>query len=132
MAIDGVGKKGPIVPAPPAAGGGPANVSSPTRAFDLGPTHAVAPAGEVDAPRLTALDQLRAGAISSGEYLDLKVEQATSHLTMLSPEELESVRSALRDRIASDPALSDLVRAASGATGTTPPLSQEPQEPQDK
>jgi hypothetical protein len=122
MAIDGVGKKGPIVPALPAGQGGPPNVSSPTRAFDLEPAHAVVPAGEVHAPALTALDQLRAGAITPSEYVDLKVEQATSHLTTLPPAELESVRSALRDRIASDPALSDLVRAA---TGATPPLPRD-------
>jgi hypothetical protein len=122
MAIDGVGKKGPIVPAPPAGPGGPANVSSPTRAFDISPAQVVAPAGEVHAPAVTALDQLRAGAITPAEYVDLKVEQATSHLTMLPPAELESVRSALRDRIASDPELSDLLRAA---TGATPPLPQD-------
>jgi hypothetical protein len=114
MAIDGIGRKGPAVPPPVGPGGSP-SAEPATRAFDLR-TGATAPASPVGATAPTALEQLRAGAITPHEYVELKVQQATSHLTMLAPAELESIRSGLRDRIASDPSLSDLLQSATGAT----------------
>jgi hypothetical protein len=116
MGIDGIGKKGPAVPAPPER----ANVSAPSRPFDLGPTNPVPPAAQVPSTALSALNQLHAGLITPNEYLELKVQQATSHLTMLSPAELDSVRGALRDRLAADPSLADLVRAVTGSAPQPP------------
>ncbi len=121
MAIDGVGRKDPIVPAPTTGVDTTAGVSPTPGTFDIGRTQATAPAGPVEAASPGALEQLRAGAITPNEYVELKVQQATSHLTMLSPGELESLRSALRDRISSDPSLSDLVQSATGATPEPPP-----------
>jgi hypothetical protein len=62
-----------------------------------------------------ALEQLRAGGVSVDGYLDLKVAEATAHLGALSPQALDSIRSALRERLASDPMFVDLVRAATGS-----------------
>ena len=53
-------------------------------------------------------------------YVDLKVHEATAHLKALPPAELEQLRAALRDRLASDPGLVDLVRAATGAVPKPP------------
>jgi hypothetical protein len=118
MGIDGVDKKGPAVPnLPPIAG--PTAQHRPE--FVLGRVESASGTTQVHQPSSpTSLDQLRSGAITLGRYLDIQVEQATSHLTMLSPAELGSVRAALRDRLASDPALVDLVRAATGATPEPP------------
>jgi hypothetical protein len=115
MAIDGIGRKGPPLPTPPGSGATP-GAEPATRAFEVGRAGAAAPANPVGATAPTALEQLRAGTITPHEYVELKVQQATSHLTMLSPAELESIRSALRERIAGDPSLSDLVHAATGST----------------
>jgi hypothetical protein len=58
------------------------------------------------------LDQVRSGQIDVARYLDLKVEEATAHLRALPPDQLASIRSTLRDRLASDPALAGLVEVA--------------------
>jgi hypothetical protein len=63
---------------------------------------------------------LRTGGVGLDRYLDLKVDEATAHLGPLPPSQLEMIRSALRERIASDPTLVDLVRAATGAVPAPP------------
>lgn len=110
MGIDGIGKKGPPLPA--------SKVGEATRAPQAGrafePRRAE-PAANVVPVESTALAQLKSGAIDLDQYLDLKVNQATEHLTAMRPGELESIRSALRDRLTSDPTLADLVRTATGS-----------------
>jgi hypothetical protein len=61
------------------------------------------------------LDQVRSGHIDVARYLDLKVEEATAHLRALPPDQLASIRSTLRDRLAGDPALAGLVEVAVNA-----------------
>jgi hypothetical protein len=63
-----------------------------------------------------ALERLRAGEVDFGGYVDLKVHEATAHLSALPPVELERIRNALRDRLASDPTLVDLLHSATGET----------------
>jgi hypothetical protein len=116
MGIDGIGKKGPPAPPPPARGtGGPARTDEPTRPFDPTKTAPATPAVEAAAPR-TALERVRAGELDVEGYVDAKVLEATAHLKALPPAQLEQVRASLRARMASDPALVDLVRTATGAT----------------
>lgn len=121
MSIDGLGGTGKrIPPAPADAAAAPTAARSPAeaaRAFELDKTLPVAGAS-VERTATSSLDQLSAGQIDLGRYLDLKVEEATAHLSALPRVELEAIRSALRDRLATDPALVDLVRTA---TGSTPP-----------
>ena len=64
------------------------------------------------------LEQLRRGEIDLAGYLDAKVDEATRHLRGLRPHELEAIKSALRDELASDPGLADLVQRATGAAPT--------------
>jgi hypothetical protein len=66
------------------------------------------------------LQQLQAGQIDRGTYLDLKVREATLHLSALPPEELSSLRAALRHRLATDPALVDLARVVTGGMPGVP------------
>src|SRR5260370_10588811 len=115
MGIDGIGKKGP--PQPASKIGDVAGAPQTGRAFDLRKAEAPAKVAPVEG---TALEQLKSGAIDLKQYLDLKVSQATEHLSALRPAELESIRRALRDRLSSDPTLADLVRTA---TGSAPPPS---------
>jgi hypothetical protein len=120
MGIDSIGKKGP--PVPPAGGevGGPARSRETGRPFEVGKPAATAPAGGVEASR-TALERLRAGEIDVNGYVDMKVHEATAHLGALPPDRLAEVRAALRERMAADPALVDLVRKATGAVPQPPP-----------
>jgi hypothetical protein len=62
----------------------------------------------------TPLERLRAGQIDVNTYMDQKVTEATAHLRGLRPSELDSIQRMLRDKLASDPALADLVKGATG------------------
>lgn len=120
MGIDSIGKKGPPAPPPPTGKGveGASRAGGAGRPFEVSAAapgvESAAKAGAVEAPR-TALERLRAGEIDVNGYVDIKVHEATTHLAALPPAELERVRSSLRDRMASDPMLVDLVRTATGA-----------------
>jgi hypothetical protein len=110
MGIDSIGRKGPLATPPPDVGGAtrPAEAS---RAFQVPSTVAASHAAAVQVPS-GPLERLRAGEVDVQGYLDLKVHEATAHLSTLPPIELEALRAALRDRLATDPALVDLVRMA--------------------
>jgi hypothetical protein len=114
MGIDSIGKKGP--PAPPPSGDVQSAAPSPgaTRAFEVSPAAPAPHAAAVEAPH-PALERFRAGEIDLDGYVDMKVHEATAHLAALPAGELEQLRSALRDRLAGDPGLVELVRKATGA-----------------
>jgi hypothetical protein len=110
--VDRIGKGG----APP-RGPDPARPTETGKTFDVQKTDAKAPAAGVERAGLhgaTPLDQLKAGKIDFNEYLDIKVHEATGHLEGLSKVQLDSIRSMLRDRMATDPDLVDLVKQATG------------------
>jgi len=120
MGIDSIGKKGPPTPPSPADIQGPARAPEATRPFEVSKTTPAPQAGAVEAPR-TAMERLRAGEIDVNGYVEVKVHEATAHLAALPPAELEQLRSALRDRLGSDPGLVELVRKATGAVPRPPP-----------
>lgn len=111
MGIDGIGK-------PPGAGiGGVGGTASKegvraTEPFTVD-AGATAPAGgKVSA----ALSSLQRGELSLDQYLDGRVSDATSHLVgKLSPDQLEFVKQSLREQMATDPVLAELVHRATGA-----------------
>jgi uncharacterized protein (DUF2342 family) len=107
MAIDRIGKGGPAAEVPKAEAGRPAGGVE--RAFE-----ARAEKAEAASPTSAALQQLRAGKIDVEGYLQMKLDEATAHLQGLLPADLATIRKALRERLASDPALVDLAKQASG------------------
>ena len=118
MGIDRIGGKG----APPAPSG-------PEKAEKAG--GASAPF-EVDAATTrraegvaatSPLERLRAGEIDVRAYVELKVEEATRGLHGLRAEDLEVIRSELRQRMMADPAIADLVATATG--GKVPEPAEE-------
>jgi hypothetical protein len=114
MGIDGIGKKAPPVPAPGGTtGAGRASETGGT--FEVPKAATAAQTQPVEAAR-SPLDRLRTGEIDITGYVDAKVHEATAHLGPLPAAHLEAIRSALRDRMASDPLLVDLVRTATGHT----------------
>lgn len=114
MSIDRIGK-GPSI-APPTT----SEVAGP-RPTGSGEVFQVARAAKTEATNL--VEQVRSGELSVEQYLDQRVSEATSHLEgKLAPDQLEFVRNSLREQLATDPVLVDLVR---GATGAIPPPPRE-------
>jgi len=118
MGIDRIGHGASPVPVPDA--GGPSKATTVGSAFQVPPPAAAAspaPAHiESAAPATRALERLRSGEIDLGGYVDLKVDEATAHLAALPAGQLESIRGALRERLASDPSLVELLQSATGET----------------
>ncbi len=133
MGIDGIGKGGtpPLTPDTQGAGGvankGPAGetfsatLDKVRGAEQVDPTRQATSAEAVRAAEgPSPLERLRAGEIDVNGYVDLKVEEATRGLEGLSRAELEDIRTMLREQIATDPALMDLVRTATGRVPSPP------------
>ena len=120
--VDGIGKGGP----PRGVGGTPPTTGA-SKPAETGKTFEVQKNREataIEAPANVnatgALEQLKAGKIDFNQYVDLKVQEATSHLEGLSPAQLDTIRSMLRDRMATDPELVDLVKQATGQAPSVP------------
>ena|SRR5438552_5468229 len=113
MSVDGIG-------------GGPRNVGG-AGPLD-GPAAPTAADGTTDVGRSAeagrtagagALERLGRGEISLDQYLDGRVADAVEHLEgRVPPAHIDFVRVALRESLASDPVLVELVRRA---TGSVPP-----------
>ena len=124
MGIDRIGKGG----APPApetgSTGGVEKKGAVDKPFSVERPDAAkqaAQAGALDATQAASpLARLKAGEIDVNGYVDLKVDEATKDLHGLSPTELSDIKSILRDQMATDPGLSDLVRTATGAIPKPP------------
>jgi hypothetical protein len=128
MPIDRIGKGGGAPPGVPGAAGpsGP----TPTKAFEVERPEGATTVGEAGAKRgadaagavgdASPLEQLRAGKIDVQQYVELKLDEATAHLKGLRPAEIEHIRETLRDKIAQDPHLVELVRHATGHMPTPP------------
>jgi hypothetical protein len=136
MAIDRIGKGGSSIPPKPASGTERAQGSDAAKTFEVRPSHTeaaqtqgahaqgastgtpVAPTAPAGPAATGPLDRLRAGEIDLDRYLDLKVDEATRHLAGLRAHEMEGLRSLLREQLASDPALVELVQQATGQRPT--------------
>lgn len=119
MAIDRIGKGAPNTPE--ISGPGSLDRRGPAESFTVDRGDA---SKSIDKTRgadaASPLARLRAGEISVDGYVDLKVDEATKGLEGLSSAELQDIKKVLRDQIATDPALVDLVRAATGSAATEP------------
>lgn len=123
MAIDRIGKGGPVAPPQAPSEANPAEKAEKTgRTFEVRSEKSEAKAGaaEVGGVAATPLARLHAGHVDVNGYLDLKVEEATAALKGLNPTELSAIQKMLREQLVSDPALSDLVKSAAGATPSLP------------
>jgi hypothetical protein len=115
MSIDGIGKP---PGGPPGAGGvgGGGGVGKSGGTFSVGKPESVEGASGSD-----ALGRLQRGEISLDQYLDTRVDSAVQHLEgRLPAEQIDFVKTALREQLAADPVLSELVRRATGAIPSEP------------
>ena len=119
MSIDRIGKGG----GPPVPDIGQTGSSSATEVGSKqGADFKVSKGEPVDAVAKAPLERLRSGEISVSQYLDIKVDEATSHLgDRVSAEQLSFIRSSLREQLATDPMLVELVQST---TGAVPPRAE--------
>jgi hypothetical protein len=108
MSIDGIGKKGPVVP--PQQIGGAQGAEAPKGAFKVERTER-AQAAEASSPAA----EVRAGRMTLDSYLDHRISDATQHLKGLGPADMQMIRETLKSEMKNDPALADLVKNATGA-----------------
>jgi hypothetical protein len=109
MSIDRIGK-GPGGVQGPQVGGQAGPVGG-KRAFEVGST-----GGAESASALGPAERVRTGELSLDGYLDLRVEEATRHLEgKLGASDLNEIRSALKGQLRDDPALREMVKAATGS-----------------
>ena len=118
MGIDGIGKKPPVGndALGGAAGAGSAQKTGAT--FEVPEARGVSATEQVDAT--SPLARLRAGEIDVNQYVDLKVDEATKHLSAMPPTDLADIKALLREKLVSDPGLADLVRHSTGQTPSIP------------
>jgi len=111
MGVDGIGGGRPL----PGIGGGDLD---PARGVESEAAHGAESAlGSSGATGSTLLDQLRRGEIDLDHYLDAQVNAAVSHVGgSLAQTQVDFIRETLREQIASDPVLVELVRRATGST----------------
>lgn len=124
MGIEGIGKGGGPPAVAPAAESSRTSAPEATRAFEVPSTPKPAGAprteGTAPAPSVDALGSFRSGAVDLDGYLDRKVDEATAHLGGMPASDLALVRAALRERLATDPTLVDLVKSATGSLPHAP------------
>ncbi len=116
MAVDGIGRAN--VPATSARSVG-VDARRDAKTFEVpgeaaGSLPPAAPACAPDRVQGTALERLRAGELDRDGYLDAKVDEATAHLAGLRSEDLDLVKTVLREQLESDPVL---VRLATQVVG---------------
>lgn len=124
MGIDRIGGKGPL----PGGADAASSTSSADKATEASKPFAVNPSrtegasgsSGVQGAAADPLARLRAGEIDAHAYVELKVDEATRGLKGLGSEQLETIRSELRHRMAADPALADLVQQATGTRLSIP------------
>jgi len=119
MSIDRIGKGGG---GPPVSGIGQGGSPSASEVGSKGGEFKVQKAAPAEGVATEPLDRLRSGEISVSQYIDIKVEQATAHLDKrVGAEQLSFIRESLREQLATDPMLVELVKSA---TGALPPRSE--------
>jgi hypothetical protein len=119
MGIDRIGKGGGVAPPIPTSRVSTERLGQPS-ATEAARTFRPEASANVATAQVTPLDRFRSGEIDINGYLDLKVELATLHLEGLSVSEMTAVRKMLREHLATDPALADLVQHATGRAPTVP------------
>ncbi len=114
MAIDRIGK--------PPISGTPGSVGAPDSALGASKAEFAleSPASAVGSQRAESVDggllaQVQSGQITREQYLDLRVDDAVKHLSdKLSPENVDVIRTTLREQLSTDPLLIAMARRAVG------------------
>ena len=116
MGIDRIGKKPPT---PDVGGAGSVEKKGAVeKTFHVDKNAPVEATKNLDPT--TPLARLRSGEIDLNGYIDAKVEERTKDIKGISADELDFIKTTLRDQMKTDPALVDLVRTATGETPEPP------------
>jgi hypothetical protein len=115
MAVDGVGKP-PIAGLPNEAVGVEAPEFAKRAEFVTSSASKSQASSEAAAVEPTLIQQLQAGQLSPERYLDIRSEQAVAHLVGHMPaQQIELIRTTIRDQLNIDPLLVRLVREATAS-----------------
>lgn len=120
MGIDGIGKKPPIGTDGLGGAGGVGSAQKTGATFEVPATTTTQSAQSTGVDPTSPLGRLRAGEIDVNQYVDLKVDEATTHLGAMPPTDLADIKSLLREKLVSDPELASLVQQSTGHTPTVP------------
>lgn len=122
MGIDRIGKGGGTPQVPDASGVGNATKTGAVdKPFSVDRSSRSNEAEAVRAAEgATPLAQLKAGAIDMDRYLDLKVDEATKSLEGMPATQLDEIKRTLRETLATDPMLVDMVKSATGKVPNPP------------
>jgi hypothetical protein len=116
MGVDGIGSGGGGRPVPGVGAPDPTGVREVTSDASADPVEGRSTSG-VDGS--AALERLRRGEIDLDQYLDTRVDEAVRPFSgRLPAEQLEFVKSTLREQLATDPVLVELVRQTTSALGS--------------
>lgn len=117
MGVDRIGSGGgapPAVPIPKEGAGRTTGAGSATAPFEARRSEVDAPRPPTEVQPSAPLEAVRNGTLDVKGYVDARVEEATAHLSHLSPTQLEAVRSVVRGQLLADPHLAELVHQATG------------------
>jgi hypothetical protein len=119
MGIDGIGKPpGASIGSVGGVQSGEAARATEPFAVDRGSVGAASPSDRISA----ALSSLQRGELSLDQYLDGRVSDATTHLAgKITPDQLEFVKQSLREQLATDPVLVELVQRTTGSSPAPEP-----------
>lgn len=118
MGIDRIGKGGGAPPPDLDKVGKTGAVDKPFSAERADRTKEAAPVDPTQAA--SPLAQLKSGAIDLDRYLDLKVDEATKALDGMPASDIADIKRSLREQLATDPLLVDLVKSATGKVPSPP------------
>lgn len=111
MAIDGIGRPGAPGISSQVAGVG--SSEPPPKADFAVSTSRAESSPAVSGVSNELLKRVQSGELSRDQYLDIKAEQAVSHLVgQLPGDQVELIRATIRDQIDQDPVLERLVQQA--------------------
>jgi hypothetical protein len=117
MAIDGIGKPPISGVATPLGGVDVSGVAPRTEFAIKSATQSEAPAA-ASPVESSLVGQLESGQLSHEQYLDIRADQAVHHLVgRLPAEQVDLIRTTLRERLSTDPLLISMARRATSLTG---------------
>jgi hypothetical protein len=119
MGIDGIGKRGgppPLDGPQPGTRGGAVSETGSGSGKEFRVERTQTPDSAAPVSAATDLERLERGELSRDEYLQGRVEQATTHLQgTLPPERLDELKQQLRAQLEVDPVLRTLLQRATGS-----------------
>ena len=106
----------PEAPIPKEGSGRTAGAGSAGAPFEVSRSDAPPPRPVTEVQPSAPLEAVQHGRLDVKGYVEAKVQEATAHLSHLSPTQLEAVQGIVREQLLADPHLAELVQQATLST----------------